>query len=97
MVEFGNYIKRDRISNILFFLFYILVDHPIAIDTAELLQLKNISVIPGWKFHRNCLKRKTDFETDDIRDVNDLYNTTEGEKYANLLEYNFKKLRHMVI
>ena len=40
LVEFGNYIKWDSIYNVVFFLFYILGDHLIAIETAELLQSK---------------------------------------------------------
>ena len=47
LVEFGNYIKWDSISNAHLFLFYILGDHLITIDTVEPLWLKNISVIPG--------------------------------------------------
>ena len=89
LVEFGNYIKWDSISDVPLFLFYILGDHLITIDTNELLWSKNISVIPGWKFCQNCSKRTTDFETDDIREVDDLYNTTERETDANLLEDEF--------
>ena len=50
LLEFGNFIKWDSISNVVFFLFYILGDHRITIDTAELLWSKNISVILGRKF-----------------------------------------------
>ena len=91
LVEFGNCIKWDSISNVIFFLFYILGDRLITIDTDELLWSKNSSIISGWKFCRNCLKRATDFETDNIREVDNLYNTTEGKTDAYLLEDEFKK------
>ena len=91
LVEFGNYIKWDSISDVPLFLFYILGDHLITIDTNELLWSKNISVIPGWKFRQNCSKSTTDFEIDDIREVDDLYNKAERETDANLLEDEFKK------
>ena len=91
LLEFGNFIKWDSISNVVFFLFYILGDHLITIDTAELLWSKNISVILGWKFCWMCSKRTTDFETDYIHEVDDLYNTTDCETDENLLEDELKK------
>ena len=45
LVEFGNYIKWDSIYTVVFFLFYILGDHLITIDTAELLRSKKTLVL----------------------------------------------------